>query len=215
MTPGTRHHVSVGHGVGGNQRVERLNHRRLVVRGVDAEPDRARGHAQAQRPPLGDGPDLVHDGIEAQRPDLPGLALRFVEADGQPDPVAQFVADGVESLVDRWCQAEFARVDDAAGHDELERAGTGGAGRFGEQRVVAREWRGPPLAHQGQGRVHQLVSSWGEYQEVCGTCCEAGGAPFIWVARFGLLLMPGSSSGRRASCAGCWRTVRGVRSPSF
>ena len=72
------------------------------------------------------------------RLDLPRLALGFVEAGGQPDPVAQFVADGVESLADRGCQAEFARIDDAAGDDELEGVGAGGAGRFGEQRVIDR-----------------------------------------------------------------------------
>ena len=130
-----------------------------------------------------DGPDLVHDGVEAERPDLPGLARGLVEAGGQPDPVAQCVADGVESLGDRRRQAELARVDDAADHDELERAGTGGAGRFGEQRVVARGRHGPPLAPWGQGRVHQLVSSRGESQDVCGTCLEAGVSRFIWVGR--------------------------------
>ena len=83
------------------QHVERLDHRRLVVRGVDIEPDRARGHTHAQRLALGDGPDLVHDGVEAERPDLPGLARGFVEAGGQPYPVAQCVADGVESRGDR------------------------------------------------------------------------------------------------------------------
>ena len=147
-------------------------------------------------------------GSKPSEPDLPGLARGLVEAGGQPDPVAQSVADGVESLGDRRREAELARVDDAAGHDELERAGTGGAGRFGEQRVVARRGRGPPLALRGQGRVHQLVSSRGESQDVCGTCLEAGVSRFIWVgriARFGLLLMPGSSSGRRASCARCFR----------
>ena len=152
-----------------------------------------------------DGPDLVHDGVEAERPDLPGLARGLVEAGGQPDPVAQRVADGVESLGDCRRQAELARVDDAADHDEPERAGPGGAGRFGEQRVVARQRRGPPLAPRGQGRVHQLVSSRGESQDVCGTCLEAGVSRFIWVARFGPLLMPGSSSGLRASCARCFR----------
>ena len=84
--------------------MERLDHRRLVVRGVDVEPDRARGHTHAQRLALGDGPDLVHDGVEAERPDLPpdlpGLARGLDEAGGQPDPVAQYVADGVESLGD-------------------------------------------------------------------------------------------------------------------
>ena len=108
-----------------DQRVERLDHRRLVVRGVDIEPDRACGHAHAQRLALGDGPDLVHDGVEAERPDLPGLARGLVEAGGQPDGASgsqgrrfdvssaeartargqshsrRLVADGVESLGDR------------------------------------------------------------------------------------------------------------------
>ena len=52
-------------------------------------------------------------------------------------------------------------------------------------RETRHRWRGPPLAHQG--RVRQRVSSWGESQEVCGPCLEAGCSPFIWVARFGEL----------------------------